>query len=148
MKIYFSKPFFFWPFHFYFLQRARRRKVRNSFRKLFGQKMQRNVKHFDIYERGCKQLLQQHWKHLLRKSMHNWHGQKSEFGPGKVFLRSCFLFWNQTPRIPYSCYCYYCYCCFVTKSALWQYLGKQAWYHRSAGVKTTGKKFWITKFKI
>ena len=51
----------------------------------------------------------------------------------------------QTPRIPYSYYC--CYC-FVTKSALWQYLGNQAWYHRSAGVKTTGKKFWIRKFKI
>ena len=39
---------------------------------------------------------------------------------------------HQTPRIPYSY--------FVTKSALWQYLGNQAWYHRSAGVKTTGKK--------
>ena len=24
----------------------------------------------------------------------------------------------------------------------------QAWYHRSAGVKTTGEKFWIRKFKI
>ena len=38
--------------------------------------------------------------------------------------------------------------CSVTKSALWRYLGNQAWYHRSAGVKTTGKKFWIRKFKI
>merc|ERR1712016_380155 len=41
---------------------------------------------------------------------------------------------NPTPRIPYSCY--YCY---VTKSVKWRYLGNQAWYHRSAGVKTTGK---------
>ena len=52
---------------------------------------------------------------------------------------------HQTPRIPYSYCCSYC---FVTKSALWRYLGNQAWYHRSAGVKTTGKKFWIRKFKI
>ena len=27
----------------------------------------------------------------------------------------------------------------VTKSVKWQYLGNQAWYHRSAGVKTTRK---------
>ena len=27
----------------------------------------------------------------------------------------------------------------VTKSVKWRYLGNQAWYHRSAGVKTTGK---------
>ena len=45
-----------------------------------------------------------------------------------------------TPRIPYSCSC--CCCCScssVTKSVKWRYLGNQAWYHRSAGVKTTGK---------
>ena len=43
---------------------------------------------------------------------------------------------NPTPRIPNS------YCCCsssVTKSVKWRYLGNQAWYHRSAGVKTTGK---------
>ena len=28
----------------------------------------------------------------------------------------------------------------VTKSVKWRYLGNQARYHRSAGVKTTGKK--------
>ena len=37
-----------------------------------------------------------------------------------------------TPRIPNSHY-------YVTKSVKWRYLGNQAWYHRSAGVKTTGK---------
>ena len=40
---------------------------------------------------------------------------------------------NPTPRIPYSYYSY------VTKSAKWRYPGNQAWYHRSAGVETTGK---------
>ena len=29
----------------------------------------------------------------------------------------------------------------VTKSVTWRYLDKQAWYHRSAGVKTTENKF-------
>ena len=33
----------------------------------------------------------------------------------------------------------------VTKSVKWRYLGNQAWYHRSGGVKTTGK---ILKKKI
>ena len=27
----------------------------------------------------------------------------------------------------------------VTKTVTWRYLGNQAWYHRFAGVKTTGK---------
>ena len=67
-------------------------------------------------------------------------GQKACGAPGDLH----FTLEHQTPRIPYSCYCSYS----VTKSALWQYLGNQAWYHRSAGVKTTGKKFWIRKFKI
>ena len=40
-----------------------------------------------------------------------------------------------TPKFPNSCY----YSCYVTKSVKWRYLGNQAWYHRSAGVKTTGK---------
>ena len=61
---------------------------------------------------------------------------------GKPWYDRIVHLYHQTPRIPYSCYC------FVTKSALWRYLGNQAWYHRSAGVKTTGKKFWIRKFKI
>ena len=39
---------------------------------------------------------------------------------------------NPTPRNPNSCY-------YVTKSVKWRYLGNQAWYHRSACVKTTGK---------
>ena len=42
---------------------------------------------------------------------------------------------NQPTRIPKSCSYYYS----VTKSVTWRYLGNQAWYHRSAGVKTTGK---------
>ena len=46
--------------------------------------------------------------------------------------------WNPTPRIPYS----YCCSCCVTKSVKWRYLGNQAWYHRSAGVKTTDLKKW------
>ena len=46
-------------------------------------------------------------------------------------------FSNLTPRIPNSCSC--CCSCSVTKSIKWRYLGNQAWYHRSAGVKTTGK---------
>ena len=46
---------------------------------------------------------------------------------------------HQTPRIPYSCCCSSSCCCSVTKSVKWRYLGNQAWYHRSAGVKTTGK---------
>ena len=49
---------------------------------------------------------------------------------------------NQTPRIPYSCCC--CSCS-VTKSALCTLHCNQAWYHRSAVVKTTGNKFWIRK---
>ena len=43
---------------------------------------------------------------------------------------------HQTARIPYS-YC--CSSCSVTKSALCTLHCNQAWYHRSAGVKTTGK---------
>ena len=46
---------------------------------------------------------------------------------------------HPTPRIPNSYYYY------VTKSVKWRYLGNQAWYCRSAGFKTTGKKFWIRK---
>ena len=42
---------------------------------------------------------------------------------------------NPTPRIPNS----YCSCSSVTKSVKWRYLGNEAWYHRSAGVKTTRK---------
>ena len=42
---------------------------------------------------------------------------------------------NQPTRIPKSCSYYYS----VTKTVTWRYLGNQAWYHRSAGVKTTGK---------
>ena len=56
---------------------------------------------------------------------------------------SIYVYWNihnhPTPRIPNSCCCYCC-CSSVTKSVKWRYLGNQAWYHRSAGVKTTGKK--------
>ena len=33
----------------------------------------------------------------------------------------------------------------VTKTVTWRYLGNQEWYHRSAGVKTTGK---ISEIKI
>ena len=40
---------------------------------------------------------------------------------------------NQPTRITNSC----CYSYSITKSVTWQYLGIQAWYHRSAGVKTT-----------
>ena len=43
---------------------------------------------------------------------------------------------NPTPRIPNS---------YVTKSVKWRYLGNQAWYHRYARVKTTGKKSWAIK---
>ena len=42
---------------------------------------------------------------------------------------------DPTTRIPNSSCC----CC-VTKTVTWRYLGNQEWYHRSAGVKTTGKK--------
>ena len=35
-----------------------------------------------------------------------------------------------------------CCCSSVTKSVTWQYLGNLAWFHKSAGVKATGKKFW------
>ena len=44
---------------------------------------------------------------------------------------------NQPDRIPNS-YSYCCYCYSVTKTVTWWYLGNQAWYHRSADVKTTG----------
>ena len=52
---------------------------------------------------------------------------------------------NPTSRIPYSYYYYYYSC--VTKSVKWRYLGNQAWYHRSAGVKTTRKILGISKLK-
>ena len=50
---------------------------------------------------------------------------------------------HQTPRIPNSYYYYSS----VTKSVKWRYLGNQAWYHRSAGVKTTGEKNLNKKIK-
>ena len=59
---------------------------------------------------------QQIWMLYMRKSFSGDH---------QIWI--LYLVTNQTPRIPYSCYCY-CYCyCSVTKSALWQYLGNQAW---------------------
>ena len=71
-------------------------------------------------------------------------GGPVSFCYGNIVLISGGGFWyssiickiHPTPRIPNSC----CSCCCsVTKSVKWQYLGNQAWYHRSAGVKTTGK---------
>ena len=74
-------------------------------------------------------------KPLNRNPLEYWRELHSSY-PVIISWRTLI---NQTPRIPYSC-CFCCSCsCSVTKSTLWQYLGNQAWYHRSTGVKTTGK---------
>ena len=54
-----------------------------------------------------------------------------------------YLGWNPTPRIPNSCSC----SCCVTKSVKWRYLGNQAWYHSSAGVKKDRENILNKKIK-
>ena len=54
---------------------------------------------------------------------------------------------HQPPRIPPTL-SFFFFCSYVTLRVPPLYLVNQAWYHRSTGVKTTGKKFWIRKFII
>ena len=87
-----------------------------------------------IWETNSKVRLKwNRWKIFLPlKVFSHWSGSS-------LVKRHWWLCLQPTPRIHYS-YHYYSFCYYyVTKSVKWQYLGNQAWYHRSAGVKTTEK---------
>ena len=78
-----------------------------------------------------------------------WKLVSAHHHPGWIYCNIT-LFQNvghQTTRIPNSSSCCCCSCSSVTKTVTWRYLGNQACYHSSAGVKTTRKKICIKKRK-
>ena len=58
----------------------------------------------------------------------SWSGSPIQLGQGNDHIHHHFISISNS-----------CCCSSVTKSVKWRYLGNQAWYHRSASVKTTWK---------